>query len=61
MIIRDKIWEAHMFTPMAKPDGSMTFDWIFFVIVAMPMVFAAWELYKSYKVPRQDGPRYLKK
>ena len=34
---------------MATADGSMTFDWIFFAIVAIPMVFAAWELFKTPK------------
>ena len=39
-----------MYTPMANADGSMTFDWIFIAIVGIPTVFAAWELYKSYKI-----------
>ncbi len=34
-------------SPMAHADGSMTFDWIFFAIVAIPMVFAVWELLKT--------------
>ena len=34
---------------MNAGDGSMTFDWIFFAIVAIPMAFAAWELYKTPK------------
>ena len=50
-----------MYTPMAKPDGSMTFDWIFFAIVAIPMAFAAWELFKSYKVHGRSRPRYMDK
>lgn len=48
------IRETNMSTPMANPDGSMTFDWIFFAIVVIPMAFAAWELFKSYKVPRRN-------
>ena len=47
---------------MAHGDGSMTFDWIFFAIVAIPMVFAAWELFKTPKRPLVEreiaaGPR----
>ncbi len=38
---------APIANPMAHTDGSMTFDWIFFVIVAVPMVFAVWELLKT--------------
>ena len=38
-----------MFSLMAAPDGSMTFDWIFMAIVVIPMIFAAWELYKTNK------------
>lgn len=34
---------------MSTGDGSMTFDWIFFAIVGLPMVFALWELYKTPK------------
>ena len=34
---------------MNKGDGSMTFDWIFFAIVVLPMLFALWELYKTPK------------
>ena len=51
------IGEASMFsTFMNRPDGSMTFDWIFFVIVAGPMLFAAWQLFKSYRGPADNGP-----
>ena len=34
---------------MTNGDGSMSFDWIFFAIVAIPALFAAWELYKTPK------------
>ncbi|WP_281011295.1 hypothetical protein [Lichenibacterium minor] len=34
---------------MNKGDGSMTFDWIFFAIVVIPMLFALWELFKTPK------------
>ena len=34
---------------MNKGDGSMTFDWIFFAIVVIPMAFAVWELFKTPK------------
>lgn len=34
---------------MNKPDGSMTFDWIFMAIVVIPMIFAVWELVKANK------------
>lgn len=61
MAFYDGMREAEMNTPMAKADGSMTFDWIFFAIVAIPMIFAAWELYKSYSVSGQGRPRYLDK
>lgn len=48
---------APMANPMAHTDGTMTFDWIFFVIVVIPMVFAAWELVKTSKVVREDHLR----
>ena len=32
---------------MATADGSMTFDWIFFAIVVIPMAFAVWGLIKT--------------
>ena len=38
---------APIANPMAHTDGSMTFDWIFFVILVIPMVFAVWELLKT--------------
>ena len=38
-----------MFSIMAAPDGSMTFDWIFFTIVAIPAAWAAYELYRTPK------------
>ncbi len=40
-------------SPMAHADGSMTFDWIFFAIVAIPMVFAVWELIKNNTIIRE--------
>ncbi len=43
--------------PMTHADGSMTFDWIFFVIVAIPMAFAVWELVKVSKVVRENELR----
>lgn len=56
--IRIKKQERIMYSPMAKADGSMTFDWIFIVIVGIPMIFAAWELYKSYKILDRLKPRH---
>ena len=38
---------APIANPMAHTDGSMTFDWIFFVILVIPMVFAVWKLLKT--------------
>ena len=52
---------APIANPMARTDGSMTFDWIFFVIVAIPMVFAAWELVKTSKVVRENQLRSSRK
>lgn len=34
---------------MNAGDGSMTFDWIFFAIVGLPLLLAGWELYKNPK------------
>lgn len=39
---------------MNAGDGSMTFDWILYTILVIPMVFAAWELYKNNKAMRRD-------
>ena len=38
---------------MNTGDGSMTFDWIFYVILVIPMIFASWELYKNGKGARR--------
>lgn len=48
---------APIANPMAHTDGSMTFDWIFFVIVVIPMVLAVWELYKTPKFAPQVAPK----
>ena len=36
---------------MNAGDGSMTFDWILYAILVIPLAFALWELYKNPKFP----------
>ncbi len=50
---REVSMDTPIVSPMAHADGSMTFDWIFFAIVAIPMVFAVWELIKNNTIIRE--------
>ncbi len=40
-------------------DYPMGFDWIFFAIVGIPVLFALWELARTWNVkpPRDIAPR----